>query len=73
MTPQPNVCLSDAELAQITGYVMPSLQIRWLTDNGWVHAISGAKRPLVSRRYAEARIEGRTETISTEPDFAALT
>jgi hypothetical protein len=66
------LALAPAELEQITGRVQPQAQAKWLNENGWVYVMSGAGRPLVSRRYAEARLEGRGENTNAEPDFSAI-
>nr|WP_294980120.1 DUF4224 domain-containing protein [uncultured Pseudomonas sp.] len=50
--------LNDEELVAITGYRLPSLQIKWLLKNGWQHALSGARRPVVGRVYARLKLAG---------------
>jgi len=50
--------LADEELAQITGYHLPSRQIQWLVQNGWQHVLSGARRPVVGRVYARLKLAG---------------
>jgi hypothetical protein len=50
--------LSDEELVSITGYRLPSLQIKWLTKNGWQHALTRARRPVVGRVYARLKLAG---------------
>ncbi|MDA8485107.1 DUF4224 domain-containing protein [Metapseudomonas lalkuanensis] len=50
--------LSDEELVAITGYRLPSLQIKWLAKNGWQYALTGARRPVVGRVYARLKLAG---------------
>ncbi|MGF6695015.1 hypothetical protein M2318_005110 [Metapseudomonas resinovorans] len=50
--------LSDDELVAITGYRLPSLQIKWLAKNGWQYALTGARRPVVGRVYARLKLAG---------------
>lgn len=50
--------LNEDELAVITGYRIPSKQIEWLRRNGWQHALSGARRPVVGRVYARLKLAG---------------
>ncbi|WP_375738022.1 DUF4224 domain-containing protein [Pseudomonas boanensis] len=54
----PSETLSDEELVSITGYRLPSLQIKWLINNGWQHALTGARRPVVGRVYARLKLAG---------------
>lgn len=56
--------LSDEELFAITGYRLPSLQIKWLIKNGWQHALSGARRPVVGRVYARLKLAGVKPSIA---------
>lgn len=64
--------LTDDHLRDLTGYVMPSAQKRWLAKNGWEFAISGFGRPRVLRAYAEQRlgIQSAKAKAQTEPDFS---
>lgn len=41
--------LTPDELRDLTGYRMPSAQIRWLTRNGIRHWIAATGRPVVPR------------------------
>lgn len=50
--------LADDELAQITGYQIPSKQIQWLTQNHWEFVLTGARRPIVGRVYARMKLAG---------------
>lgn len=54
----PGELLTDDEIATITGYLTPSRQIQWLDANGWQHALSGARRPVVGRLYARLKLAG---------------
>lgn len=50
--------LADEELATITGYLLPSKQIQWLSINGWQYVLTGARRPVVGRVYARLKLAG---------------
>ncbi|MBD1554276.1 DUF4224 domain-containing protein [Pseudomonas typographi] len=50
--------LAEDELAQVTGYQIPSKQIEWLSRNGWKYALTGARRPVVGRVYARLKLAG---------------
>lgn len=50
--------LTDEELATITGYQIPSKQIKWLTENHWEFVLTGARRPIVGRVYARLKLSG---------------
>lgn len=50
--------LADEELATITGYLLPSKQIQWLSINGWQYVLTGARRPIVGRVYARLKLAG---------------
>lgn len=64
--------LTAEDLHDLTGYVMPSAQIRWLDRAGWEYVVSGLGRPKVLRAYAEQRLGLAHEKPSahTEPDFS---
>ena len=50
--------LADEVLATITGYLLPSKQIQWLSINGWQYVLTGARRPIVGRVYARLKLAG---------------
>ena len=50
--------LANEELATITGYQLPSKQIRWLTENHWEFVLTGARRPIVGRMYTRMKLAG---------------
>ena len=54
----PSEILAEEEIAAITGYQTPSKQISWLTNNGWQHTLTGARRPVVGRVYARLKLSG---------------
>ncbi|MCO5096450.1 MAG: DUF4224 domain-containing protein [Rhodocyclaceae bacterium] len=66
--------LTPDELAELTGYARPFDQRRWLEVEGWVFAQNAARRPIVSRAYAETRLGGATVTDArpVKPNFDAL-
>lgn len=69
-----NLFLTSEELAELTGYIRPFDQCRWLDTEGWAFVQNAARRPIVSRAYAEARLGGATaaDTRLVKPNFDAL-
>jgi hypothetical protein len=67
--------LTADELAELTGRIRPSAQIRWLLEHHWAYAVRADGRPVVSRREAERQLETvageRRQKGADEPDFAA--
>jgi hypothetical protein len=43
------VILAPSEIQQLTGYVRPSAQVRWLRRHGWRHVVNAKGRPVVAR------------------------
>ncbi|TEP56562.1 DUF4224 domain-containing protein [Pseudomonas aeruginosa] len=73
--------LSDAELAEITGYKARAWQRRWLDNHHWVYVESRGKRPLVGRQYARMKLGVSSEPIGKShaaatpawtPDFSRI-
>jgi hypothetical protein len=67
--------LTPEELADLTGYSLPSKQREWLDARGWVYEVSAFGRVKVLRRYAEMRLGipvGAAEPRQSEPDFSAI-
>jgi hypothetical protein len=64
--------LTDGDLRELTGYVLPSAQKRWLAKNGWEFVVTAFGRPRVLRAYAEQRmgLASAKPTAHTEPDFS---
>jgi hypothetical protein len=63
--------LSDDELRDLTGYVRPTAQQRWLTDNGIKCYRNGLNKIRVSRDALSA-MKARTTERRTEPDFTKV-
>lgn len=64
--------VTQEELQNLTDYVMPSAQKRWLARNGWEFTVSGLGRPKVLRAYFEQRmgLASAKPSAHTEPDFS---
>jgi hypothetical protein len=62
--------LSDDELKELTGYVQPARQVRWLEQNRIKHYISRLNKVRVPPE-AIAGIKGHVEK-RTEPDFTKV-
>lgn len=58
--------LSSADLRELTGYVRPSAQRRWLTRAGIPHHIRADGKPVVTREAVTGRLE------RPQPRFEAL-
>lgn len=65
--------LSDADLHELTGYVKPSAQRKWLEKKHWPFEVSALGRPRVLRAFAEKKLglETAVKNDHTEPDFSA--
>lgn len=50
--------LNEEELATITGFLIPSKQIQWLSTNGWQYVLTRSRRPIVGRVYARLKLAG---------------
>ena len=50
--------LAEEELAAITGYLLPSKKIHWLSINGWQYVLTCSRRPIVGRVYARLKLAG---------------
>jgi hypothetical protein len=59
--------LSDAEVAELTGYVQPKRQARWLSENGIRVLINGRGKVRIPRDAIAPRQKASSE--KTEPDF----
>jgi len=65
--------LTDDDLRTLTGRARPSAQLRWLSANGYRHAVAADGRPVVLRAEVEARLSSGSKTARrTRPDFTAL-
>lgn len=59
--------LSDAELAELTGYKARGWQRRWLNERHWHFVESRGGRPLVGRQYARMKLGVTLEVVQTAP------
>ena len=65
--------LSSRELETLTGFKTNARQVEWLRTKGWRFEISGNRRPIVARKYAEKMLGcGAPEPTTYMPNFAAL-
>lgn len=65
--------LNSDEIGALTGYKTNARQVQWLRTKGWRFEISGSRRPIVARKYAEKMLGcGAPEQTSYMPNFAAL-
>jgi hypothetical protein len=65
--------LTSAEVGTLTGFKTNARQVEWLSKKGWRFEISGNRRPIVARKYAEKMLGcGVPEQATYMPNFAAL-
>lgn len=69
--------LTTEELGMLANSKLPSIQCRWLEDNGWHFERSRGGKPIVSRLYSQLRglgINPKTFMASAGqlPDFSKL-
>lgn len=64
--------LTAIELAELTGYKRGSAQAEWLRERAWIFEMSASGRPMVLRKYAEARMGATDATPVATPDFSAI-
>lgn len=64
--------IEAADLAELTGYVVPAYQCRWLDRHGYPFELSRAGKPKVLKAYVEKRLglTSASVTTKTEPDFS---
>lgn len=58
--------LTESELETLTGYRLPGWQRRWLTKHQWTYEIAANGRVVVSRAYAESRLNN-IQAIKAKP------
>jgi hypothetical protein len=63
--------LSDDELRDLTGYVQPSRQVKWLEENRIKHYVNRLNRARVPRD-AIVGFKARPNEQRTEPDFSKV-
>lgn len=52
------IILTRDELKDITGYVKPALQCRWLAQHGYYFDVRADGHPTVSRAHYESKHQG---------------
>lgn len=53
--------LAPQDIKNLTGYVRPSAQIRWLREHGWPFEVGADRRPKVLQSVAIARLGGQAQ------------
>lgn len=65
--------LTIDELETLTGYRLPKLQIKWLSDRAWCFEVAGNGKPVVARAYANHRLGApAVQPVDWQPDFSDL-
>ena len=64
--------LTADDIADLTGYVVPAYQIKWLDRNGYPFDVSAGGRPKVLRAYIEQRhgVASASQSVQHVPDFS---
>lgn len=70
----PPLFLIDSEVEVLTGYKLPGHQTKWLREKGWRFELSGNRKPIIARKYAEKMLGCATDTQNQtpRPNFGAL-
>lgn len=72
MTPEPFFLTAD-EIATLTGFRLPTRQVKWLSLKGWRFELNGNRQPIIARKYAEKMLGcGLPEERIVRPNFSAL-
>ena len=71
-TPSP-LFLAPEEVETLTGFKTPMRPVDWLRTKGWRFELSGNRKPVIARRYAEKMLgcSGDDEQ-RPRPNFGAL-
>lgn len=66
--------LTEDQLQQLTGYVQPAAQIRWLHRSGWHFTVNAIGKPVVAIAEFERRMVGSISKRAQlqEPDWTAI-
>ena len=67
-----NTFLMPEEIQELTGRQKPTLQRKWLLDNGYSFDVRCDGRPVVGRAYYEGRSNRNYAKRPSVPDLAAL-
>lgn len=68
-----NLFLTKDELIELTGYKLPSGQVRWLHDNCIEHYVNRVGAPIVLRSiFLTTKTELTIHNQSEEPNFDAI-
>ncbi len=70
----PPFFLSAEEVEVLTGFKLPSHQVRWLSRKGWRFEVNGNRKPIVARKYVEKML-GCISDLQDQlpkPNFRAL-
>lgn len=65
--------LTPEEVSTLTGFRLPSRQVKWLRSKGWRFEINGNRQAIVARKYAEKMLGCQaSEEQGYRPNFGAL-
>mgnify|MGYP000187966242 CR=1 FL=1 len=54
-----SILLSQIDIKELTGYVRPSCQSRWLDQHGYSHKRAANGRIVLSKAYVESKLSGQ--------------
>ena len=61
--------LTDTDIAELTGLVRKSAQIRWLREHRYLHEIDAHGRPKVLLYHVQAKLGGIVDSPIQEPQL----
>lgn len=65
--------ITDKEVCELTGYIRPSAQIRWLRQHGWRFSVNALGKPMVAIAEFNRHMVGNAKTVTRqEPDWSAI-
>ena len=63
--------LNSSDLQDLTGYIRPSAQVRWLRRHGWRFTVNALGEPVVALAEFNRHLVGG-RAVKQEPNFEAL-
>jgi len=67
-----SLVISTADIEELTGYVRPAEQIKWLQRHGWVHEVNRRGHPVVAQSYFDLKLGGTIKQAVNEPNFSRM-
>lgn len=64
--------LPEQSLQELTGYVQPAAQIRWLRRHGWRFTVNGLGKPIIALSEFNRRMVGGKPVAQPDLDWSAI-